>query len=287
MIAIVDSGATKADWVILDASYKEKFRTVTAGMNPYHVPSAVMLEEISKNADLVAVAKEITHVFFYGSGCSNSRMHTVVREGLMPFFTEAEHVIDHDLLAACYATYKGKPTMVCILGTGSNSCYFDGKTLREETRSLAYILGDEGGGCDLGKRLLQAYFLKKMPKHLGDAFHEEYNLSVDELNKNVYQNQFASAYIASFSTFIAKHKQDPFIQKIIYDAMKSFMENQIMPYPEARSSELNFIGSIAYYYEDIIRAAAAEYHFNVGHIVQKPIDNLVQYHIDYLLNKPQ
>lgn len=285
MIAIVDSGATKADWVILDENHQEKFRTVTVGMNPYHLSSEIILDEVSKNSDLVDVAKDIKQLFFYGSGCSNEAMHAIIFKGLSPLFTEAKLVIDHDLLAACYATYNGTPTMVCILGTGSNSCYFDGTSMREETRSLAYILGDEGSGCDLGKRVLQAYFLKKMPPHLAEAFENQYQLTADELNMNVYQNKFASAYLASFSTFIAKYKQDSFIQKIIYEAMKSFMENQIMPYHEARFSELNFIGSIAYYYEDIIRAAAAEFHFKVGCIVQKPIDNLVQYHIDYLLKK--
>jgi len=174
--------------------------------------------------------------------------------------------------------------MVCILGTGSNSCYFDGVSLREETKSLAYILGDEGSGNDLGKRLLRAYFTKKMPPHLSKAFDDYYKLTVEELNHNVYNNKFANTYLASFNKFVLEHRNDPFVQKIIYDAMSSFIEYQILPYEEARQSELNFIGSIAYIYEDIIRSVAAQYHLNVGHIIRKPIDNIVDYHKKYLIN---
>ena len=283
MIAIADSGSTKTDWVILGDDLNEVFRTSTIGFNPYFVTSQDICEELQKNEDFAPYVNDFTKVFFYGAGTSSPVMHEVVEKGLRAFFTNAEFVIDHDLLAACYATYMGKPAMVCILGTGSNSCYFDGNTMREETKSLAYILGDEGSGNDLGKRVLRAFYTKKMPPHLAKAFDDYYKLSVDELNKNVYQNKFANTYLASFNKFVVEHKNDPFIQKIIYDAMSSFIEYQIMPYEEARHSELNFIGSIAHIYEDVIRSVAAEYHLTIGHIIRKPIDNLVGYHKNYLI----
>ncbi|MGV0924801.1 ATPase [Empedobacter tilapiae] len=283
MIAIADSGSTKTDWVILDSNLNEVFRTNTIGFNPYFVTANDITAELQKNKDFVPIANKFTKVFFYGAGTSSQAMHEIVKNGLNKFFINAEFTIDHDLLAACYATYMGKPAMVCILGTGSNSCYFDGVNMREETKSLAYILGDEGSGNDLGKRVLRAFYTKKMPSHLAKAFDNCYNLSVEELNKNVYLKQFANTYLASFNTFVVEHKNDPFIQKIIYDAMSSFIEYQILPYEEARHSELNFIGSIAHIYEDIIRAVAAEYHLTVGHIIRKPIDNVVDYHKKYLI----
>jgi len=283
MIAIADCGSTKADWIILDEQLNEQLRTQTTGFNPYFVSSNDITAELRKNEELTLLADKIKQVFFYGTGTSNPAMKDIVRNGLQNYYPHAEMVVEHDLLAACYATYMGKPAMVCILGTGSNSCYFDGKNLREETKSLAYVLGDEGSGNDLGKRVLRAYFTKKMPPHLAKAFNETYNLSVEELNRNVYQNKFANAYLASFNKFVVEHRNDPFIQKIIYDAMCGFIEYQILPYEEARYSELNFIGSIAHIYEDIIRAAAAEYHLTVGHIIRKPIDNVVDYHKKYLI----
>lgn len=284
MIIIADSGSTKTDWVVLDNNQQEVFRTNTIGFNPYFVSSVDITTEIAKNEELNAIASEVKNVYFYGAGTSSDEMKEIVRSGLKGIFVNAEFVVDHDLLAACYATYMGKPAMVCILGTGSNSCYFDGTTLREETKSLAYILGDEGSGNDLGKRLLRAYFTKKMPPHLAKAFDDYYKLSIEELNKNVYQNKFANAYLASFNKFVVEHKDDPYIQRIIYDAMRGFIEYQILPYEEARHSELNFIGSIAHIYEQIIRSVAAEYHLTVGHIIRKPIDNVVEYHKKYIIN---
>ena len=285
MIAIADSGSTKTDWVILDNNHNEIFRTNTIGFNPYHISSETINEEMNKNEELNKIASQITHVYFYGAGCSADFLKQIVVEGFKPYFTKAEILIDHDLLAACYAVYRGKPAIVCILGTGSNACYFDGEKLREATPSLAYILGDEGSGNHMGKKLLHAYFSKKMPQHLADKFQETYNLTISELNVNVYQKPLANAYLASFSKFVHEHKEEPYFQNLVYDSMREFFENQVLPNPEARFSEVNFIGSVAHYYEDIIRAAAAEFHLEVGQIVRKPIDNVVDYHKKYILSK--
>ena len=285
MIAIADSGSTKTDWVILDENHRESFRTGTIGFNPYHIDSKSIEEEINKNEELKTVADKITHVYFYGAGCSADFLRKIVKDGFKNFYINAEILIDHDLRAACYAVYRGKPAVVCIMGTGSNACYFDGNQVKEATPSLAYILGDEGSGSYMGKKLLHAYFSKKMPQQLADKFHETYGLTISELNVNVYQKPLANAYLASFSKFVYEFKSEPFMQNLIYTSMKDFFENQVIPIPEARSSEVNFIGSVAHYYEDIIRSAATEFHLEVGHIVRKPIDNIVDYHKKYILSK--
>ncbi|MDD3773162.1 MAG: ATPase [Weeksellaceae bacterium] len=284
MIAIADSGSTKTDWVILNPDFSESFRTQTIGFNPYHIPSKTIEEEIQKNKELSAVSEKISQVYFYGSGCSAEFLHEIVKEGFRPFFKNAELHIDHDLLAACYAAYRGRPAMVCILGTGSNACYFDGKKIKEATPSLAYILGDEGSGSHLGKKLIHAYFSKKMPAHLAEKFNETFQLTITELNVNVYQKPLANVYLASFSKFVYEYRKEVFIQNLIYTSMSEFFENQVLPNPEARFCEVNFIGSVAHFYEDIIRAAAGTFHLEIGHIVQKPIDALVDYHKKYILN---
>lgn len=283
MIAIADSGSTKTDWVILNEDLTEHLRTVTIGFNPYHINSEAIFEEISKNIELAAIAEQLKAVYFYGAGCSADFLHGIVKTGFRPFFKNADLSVNHDLLAACYAVYRGVPAMVCILGTGSNACYFDGKEVKEATPSLAYVLGDEGSGNHLGKKLLHAYFSKKMPEHLAKIFDDTYHLTISELNVNVYQKPLVNAYLASFSKFVFEHKNEPFIENLIYTSMADFFENQVLPNPEARFCEVNFIGSVAHYYEDIIRAVAPNYHLKVGHIVQKPIDSLVEYHKNYIL----
>lgn len=283
MIAIVDSGSTKGDWVILDPEGKELFRTTTIGLNPYFITGEDVVKEVNKNKKLIEVAPEVTHVFFYGAGCSAPHYNEIIKKGLDEVFSKSESLVEHDLLAAAYACFHSKPVIACILGTGSNSCYFDGKKLREETTSLSFILGDEGSGSNFGKRIIRAYFLKKLPKHLSEAFDNQFHLTRYELDKNVYNNPFANAYLASFSRFVVDHKRDPFIQRMIYDSLNEFIVNQILVYPEARSVRLNFIGSIAHYYEDTLASVASEYHLKIGDIIRKPIDNIVNYHMIHII----
>ena len=283
MIAIVDSGSTKSDWIVLEKEGEEVFRTNTIGFNPYFIDTKDIIKELNNNESLMEISGNLTHIFFYGAGCSATHLNKVVEDALKDVFPNANAMVDHDLLAAAYAAYNGRPAVVCILGTGSNSCYFDGNSLREETPSLAFILGDEGSGNNLGKRLLQAYFLKKMPKHLSRAFDERYGLTLRDLSDNVYKNKFANKYLASFSRFVADHKYEPFIQKLVYESLREFFLNQVLPYPEARNSEINFIGSVAYYYEETLKTVAAEFHLSIGVVVRKPIDSLVQYHKLYIL----
>lgn len=285
MIAIADSGSTKTDWVILNDDLSEKLRTSTIGFNPYHIQSEVIEEELRKNKILSHIAEGIQNLYFYGAGTSADFLREIVRKGFMNFFPQAEFYIDHDLLGACYAAYRGKPCMVCILGTGSNACYFDGENLMESTPSLAYVMGDEGSGSYMGKKLIHAYFSNQMPKHLAQKFHDTYHLTIEELNVNVYQRPLANAYLASFSKFVYENKEDPFVQNLIYTAMDDFFRNQVIPNMQSLRPEVNFIGSVAHYYEDFIRSVAAGYQLEVGHIVQKPIDNLVDYHKKYILNK--
>lgn len=282
-ILIADSGSSKTDWVVLNADLSEKLRTQTIGFNPYHINSAEISTEMFKNEELVRIASQVSHVYFYGAGCSADFLKEIIQKGINPLFTQAKIIVQHDLLAACYAVYRGRPAMVCILGTGSNACYFDGKTIREEIPSLAYILGDEGSGNHLGRKLLHAYFSKKLPKNLSEKFHNQFNLTVTELNKNVYHSKLVNAYLASFSTFVHENKNEPYIQNMVYEAMSSFFENQVLPHHEARFSEVNFIGSVAHYYEDILRASAAKFHLEIGHIVRQPIDHIVEYHKTYIL----
>jgi N-acetylglucosamine kinase-like BadF-type ATPase len=283
MVAIVDGGSTKCDWVILDDFKKIFMKTETIGFNPNNIAAELIVPEIEKNINLSAVRNSITKVFFYGSGCGIPENCTTIERELTKFFTKADVVAKEDLMAAAYAAYTGKPAIVCILGTGSNSCYFDGENLKIKLPSLGFLIGDEGSGSAIGKQLVRRFFMQKLPEDLHFQFEETYHLTIEEALKNMYHTSRPNAYLANFNKFVVERKDHPYFQKMVFEEMKNFFEYQVLPYEESKDAEINFIGSIAYYYEDTLRSAAAELNLNVGKIVQKPIESLVDYHVKYIL----
>ncbi|AZB08799.1 ATPase [Chryseobacterium sp. G0162] len=283
MVAIVDSGSTKSDWVILDDFKKVFLKTETIGFNPNFINRELITPEIQKNSNLILVKNSITKVFFYGSGCGVEKNREIIEAELKKVFSKAEIIVKEDLMAAAYAAYKGKPAIVCILGTGSNSCYFDGKEVKIELPSLGFLMGDEGSGSAIGKQLVRRYFMKKLPTDLHNEFEAGYKLTIEDALKNMYHTPRPNAYLADFNKFVVERKDHPYFMNMVFEEMKSFFEYQVMPYEEAHDAEINFIGSIAYYYENILRSVAEELNLNVGHVVQKPIESLVDYHIKYIL----
>ncbi|ROH95522.1 BadF/BadG/BcrA/BcrD ATPase family protein [Chryseobacterium daecheongense] len=283
MVAIVDSGSTKTDWVILDDFKKVFLKTETIGFNPNFINKELIVPEIEKNNSLASVKNSITRIFFYGSGCGIQKNCETIEEELSKVFANASITVKEDLMAAAYAAYDGKPAIVCIMGTGSNSCYFDGKNLKIKLPSLGFLMGDEGSGSAIGKQLVRRYFMQKLPEDLHREFEETYQLTIDEALKNMYHTTRPNAYLADFNKFVVERKEHPYFQQMVFDEMMNFFDYQVLPYEEAKNAEINFIGSIAYYYENILRSAAAELNLNVGHVVQKPIESLVNYHIKYIL----
>lgn len=284
MIAIIDGGSTKCDWVILENSGKPHLKTATLGFNPNIINPDFIMKEIDRNPELFFLKNHIEKIFFYGSGCGTEANAKKVEDEFVKIFPQAEVRIKEDMTAAAYAAYNGKPAMVCILGTGSNSCFFDGEKIRVDLPSLGFLIGDEGSGSALGKNLLRRFFMKKLPQDLERAFIKTYNLTIDEAIKNMYHNPRANAYLGEFNKFIAEHKNHSYFQNMVFDEMKNFLDYQVLPYKEAGEVEINFIGYIAYIYEDILRSAAAELNLTIGKVVQKPIESLVDYHKKYILN---
>ncbi|HCA06823.1 BadF/BadG/BcrA/BcrD ATPase family protein [Chryseobacterium sp.] len=283
MVAIVDSGSTKSDWVILDDFKKVFLKTETIGFNPNFINRELIVPEIEKNSSLILVRNSITKIFFYGSGCGVKKNCETIEEELKKVFTKAEVVVREDLVAAAYAAYSGKPAVVCILGTGSNSCYFDGKDIKIELPSLGFLMGDEGSGSAIGKQLVRRYFMKKLPADLHTEFEQNYGLKIEDALKNMYHSSRPNAWLADFNKFVIERKDHPYFKDMVYEEMKNFFEYQVIPYKQSKDAEINFIGSIAYYYEETLRSVAEEFHLNVGHVVQKPIESLVDYHIKYIL----
>lgn len=283
MIAIVDGGSTKCDWILLDDNKDIFLETQTIGFNPNIIQPELIHEKILDNSELSTYIPQISQLFFYGSGCGVEDNRILVGTELKKVFINADIRVKEDLTAAAYAGYRGVPAIICILGTGSNSCFFDGLNIRKELPSLGFLLGDEGSGNAIGKSIVRDFFLKKLPHDLHDDFDKTYGLSIEDLIRNIYHSPQANAYLAGFNRFVVERKNHPYIQNLLFKIFSSFFEAQVIPYVEARTVEINFIGSIAHVYEDILRAVASQYYLNIGLVIRKPIDNLVRYHLEYIL----
>lgn len=284
MVLIVDSGSTKSDWVLLkDRDERELFKTM--GFNPYFHNETIIANAIKQNSELFEYSDQIEQVFYYGAGCSSENLVAVVRRALKKVFRNAEVHVDHDLLACAYATYTGVPSISCILGTGSNSCHFDGQHLTEAVPALAYILGDEGSGSYFGKKLLTAYLYKKLPTEIAQDLEQSFEINKDVIMENVYMLPHANVYLASFMRFIAKHKEHPFIDQMIYEGLLDFIKAHVCCYSDHREVPVHFIGSIGYFFETQLRRATKDMNITLGIITRKPIDGLVDYHLDKMALK--
>lgn len=277
MIAIIDGGSTKCDWVLITPEGKETARWVTTGLNPNHI-SKNQIIEVLQNQDYTFPVSEVKSIYFYGSGCGIEKNQKVLAEALEGVFPMANITVKEDMLGAAYAVYNGSPALVAILGTGSNICFFDGEKIRLDIPSLAFIMGDEGSGSALGKALVKNFFMKKLPQDLHEAFASEYGLTIEELIQRLYHQPKANAFLASFNGFLVKHKAHAFVQQLIKEEFKHFLYFQASAYPESSTLEIHCVGSIAMIYSDLLREVAQEMGMKIGNIIQKPIDGLVDYH---------
>lgn len=284
MILIADSGSTKCDWALIDEKGSRLADFQTMGLNPYFHNPDVIESALKANPDLTKIGAEVKNVFFYGAGSSTDEMCAIMKNGLSRVFIHADILVDHDLLGSAMSTYNGEPCISCILGTGSNSCFFDGKDIYEEVPSLAYILGDEASGSYFGKILLQEYFYKKLPADLVKAFEESHAPSKDEIISRVYREPNANVYLASFMKFIGAHRDHPHVKNWVTKGMIHFIDIHVKCYKNWSEVPVHFVGSIGHYFNDCLQEAARETGIRLGRVIRKPIDGLVDYHLKFKLH---
>lgn len=278
MIIIADGGSTKCDWILLDEKGEVVMKTRTKGLNPAVFKPHVLKERLEASDDLKANVGKITRVDFFGAGCGTPSPKQNLKEILQEFFIAAEINVEEDMMAAAFAATT-EPGIVCILGTGSNSCFFDGKSVRMEVESLGYVLMDEASGNYFGKRLIRDYYYKTMGEDMSREFEKRYDLNADTIKKNVYKEENPNTYLASFAEFIfTAEERNGYFYKLIYEGMEKFIERRVMSFKEAQSVPIHFIGSIAFFSEDIIRDVAKRYHLNIGKIIRRPIDGLIEHY---------
>lgn len=282
MILIVDSGSTKSDWLAVDNNgnkLMEKIRT--KGLNPEILPEKKLVKIIKKSKELKSNKNEVTHVFFYGAGCGTENAREVVKRVLQGIFEKAHVEVNEDTLAAVYATINtpDEAAVVCILGTGSNCSYYDGKRLHQRVDSLGYILMDDASGNYYGKQLIRDYFFNQMPENVKLAFGTKYNMETDFVKYNVYKQPSPNAYLAGFAEFMFLQKDSEYIVEMIKNGIRLFAENMIMQYKkEIKTVPVHFAGSIAYFAQKEIKEVAEEMGFKVGNFERRPIDGLVPFH---------
>lgn len=278
MILTADSGSTKCDWMI--NTENESYVAKSMGFNPFFHDTEFIYNELSNNTELVKIKDQVKEVYFYGAGCSSPERNQIVQIALDRFFSNATTVqVDHDLTASAIATCGNDPGIACILGTGSNSCYFDGQKAIEEVPALAYILGDEGSGSYFGKIILRDFLYKKLPKEIEESLVAEYGVTKEEIFDRVYRKPHANVYLASFMPLVSSHKDHPYFKEMVYEGLAKFAHAHIWCYENYKDVPVHFIGSIAYYFEDILREVAKNHRFQIGKILKKPIDSLNQYHL--------
>ncbi|WP_378176435.1 BadF/BadG/BcrA/BcrD ATPase family protein [Aquimarina sp. SS2-1] len=286
MILIADGGSTKCDWILLDESGEIVFKTRTEGLNPAVFEKSLLEKRVRANAELTAHSATIGAVHFYGAGCGTPTPAAMLKKVFEDFFINADVVVREDMVAAVYAATT-EPGIVCILGTGSNSCYFDGDDIHMAVDSLGYILMDEASGNYFGKRLIRDYYYKRMPPEVAEEFEKRFDLSSDVIKENLYKKENPNTYLASFAEFIFTSERNGYFYKIITEGIQEFVETRVLCFPEAQNVPVHFIGSIAHFSEDIIRAAVWPYHLTVGNIVRRPIDGIIDYYRNDVINKKQ
>ena len=282
MILIADGGSTKADWIALDEHKEEAFRVRTLGLNPAVVSEEELHNRIINMFQLIQVKNEVTNIYFYGAGCGTPHAQKILHDVMKNIFVNAEVVVEEDMLAAVYAATGKEPAMVAILGTGSNSCYYDGEEMHMKVASLGYVLMDEASGNYFGKRLIRDYYYGLMPKHIVEKFEKDYNLDPDVLKRNIYREPNPNMYLASFAKFMFDFKDEKYVRRLMKRGFEKFFRYRILPYELGPETPIYFIGSIAHYFREILDAVAEKNGLKITSVIQRPIDNLIDYHRKYI-----
>lgn len=278
MIFIADSGSTKTEWAVLsEGKLLKKF--VTNGFNPYYQNDSQLNEAFHVAEAIEDFKNEKGSLYFYGAGCSAVEPNYRMKASLKSFFPNLKISVQHDLFGATLAGCGNKPGIVSILGTGSNSCVFDGKNITDNLPNLGFWLGDEGSGAHLGKLLILDYFHKKMPNDIKAIFEKEFEISREELLKRAYKLEFPNRWFAAFSSFIYANKEQDYFSEMIQKSFRLFIELYLLPYKQVRQFPLSFVGSIAWNYTSQLEKALESFQLKANKITKSPIDGLIQYHL--------
>ena len=275
-ILIADSGATKAEWCLVKG--KGKKTIFTDGISPYFLDTPAIVDLLQKQFVPSMRNAYIDEIYYYGTGCANPNNAKIVKKALQKVFPGTKVNVNHDLMAAARAVCGNTKGVACILGTGSNSCYYDGKRIVKNSPGLGYILGDEGSGAYLGKRVLQYYLYNTFDEDLRARFDATYVTNTVEILENVYKKPLANRYLAGFARFLADNRGHYMIENIIEDGLNDFFFNHLCKYRETWKLPVSFVGSIAFGFKDVLQELCNAYEFELGKVLKNPMSGLIEYH---------
>lgn len=276
MILIADSGSSNTNWCLIEED-KELQQVQTIGFNPFY-QSEQQLDKEVKDTLLPQINNSVSHIFYYGTGCSTDANKKIVKDVLAKYFEAAEIDVWHDLLASARALCGNSAGVACIMGTGINSCFYDGENITENVTSLGYVLGDEGSGAYLGKTLVADLLRMDVPEHIKEMFEARYELDRDTILEKVYQEEAPSRFLATFTRFIHDNIKESYCHDLVYRSFVAFFEKNILKYKACSTHPVHFTGSIAYYFSDILNEVASEKGITIGKIVKSPLIDLTLYH---------
>ncbi|MCL2131435.1 MAG: ATPase [Lentimicrobiaceae bacterium] len=280
MILIADSGSTKTTWCLLSEKKSRPIYLETKGINPNYLAKSSILEILKNELGTPPpyFAEEVREVYFYGSGCSTVRNQKIIRESLLAITPNAAIIVEHDLLGAAISLCGSGKGVACILGTGSNSCFYDGKNIKKETLSLGYLLGDEGGGAYIGKKILYHYLKNHYPQELKTAFEAKYQKTPPEFIASLYGCGNIASFFANFTYFACENIAHRCMQDLVKGCFRDYFREQVLIYEESKHYPIGFVGSIAFIFQKELKEVAEEFQLKVGKIIKNPIEGLIDFH---------
>jgi N-acetylglucosamine kinase-like BadF-type ATPase len=277
MLIIADCGSTKCDWLVLHGGRDQQLEN-TIGFSPFFHSTAeiktILTEQLLPKLD----ASLATEVYFYGTGVHDEYRAEIVAAAFRAVFTNAKVEVEHDLLGAARAVCGRNAGIACILGTGSNSCYFDGERILDNVPSLGWLLGDEGSGTHLGKAILTAWFYRELPADLQTSFNAMHPEGQDAIKDKIYEKG-ANSYLATFTKFLGDHINHPFVQNLVAKSLGEFIDRHVCKYNGYQQVPINFVGSIAFHFQPILEKCLENRNLKIGKVVRKPIYSLADFHL--------
>ncbi len=277
MILIADSGSTQTDWSVVKDGKPIK-QIQTKGINPYFQTEEEISNEIKSSLISQLDTKDFVAVYFYGAGCTFDKIEIVKRAIEKNIHVRKDVEVNSDMLAAARGLCGYESGIACIMGTGSNSCYYDGRNIVENVSPLGFILGDEGSGAVLGKLLVSSLLKNQLTSGLKEKFLEQFNLTVADIIDRVYRKPFPNRFLATFAPFISENLDDPTIHSLVVDSFKSFLKRNVMQYKNHDKLPIHFVGSVAFHFQDLLKEALHEMNVKLGTIIQSPMEGLIEYH---------
>lgn len=276
MLLVADGGSSKTDWILLNED-KSVEKHHTSGLNPFFLSEKDISRNLNHYKHFSLIAESVKELHFFGAGCSSPDRREIVSNALSSKFKHAFISVESDLLGSAYASCNNKPGFSCVLGTESNISFFDGENILPSKHGLGYILGEDGSGTYFGKVLVTDFLYKRAPEDIMNIFFKTFQINKEMVIKNLYQKPMPNYFLASFAQFMSSHKNHPYIQNILQTGFQAFLNSHLFAYKNHKDYYVNFVGSIAFHFQDVLKDVCLKNEVNVGQILERPIDNLFDF----------